>query len=178
MPSYSELKTPISGATIILNKVVSDERGHFCNLAEADNPALGGLKHLHASIATTPRVARGEHYHYRLVENFYTLGGTALWILHDFNEESPTYGTTYALILGDGKKKIKTKLPVFYLDEGKIAQLTITPKIYHAFWPLTDDPVVVFVTGTTGYDKSDYARPSIEEVPGAKEILAGHGIGV
>lgn len=176
MSSYEEKDTPIHGVRLLLNKVVSDERGHFCDLAETDNPALGNLEHLHASIATTAKTPRGCHYHHRLTENFYTLAGTALWILHDFDKKSPTHGKTYALILGDGKTKIESDLDSFYMHEGKLAQLIISPGVYHAFWPLTDDGAVVIATGNTGYDKEDYVRPELHEIPTAKEILKNHGI--
>lgn len=176
MASYEQTDTPIAGVKILLNKVVSDERGHFIGLAESDNPALGDLKNLHASVATTKHVARGTHYHHRLTENFYTLAGTALWILHDFDKDSATHGVTHALVLGDGKKNIKTTLPTFYIDGGHMAQLTIGPGVYHAFWPLTDAGAVVFVTGNTDYDPKDFVRPTLEEIPGAQKILKEHGI--
>ena len=174
--SYQEIDTPINGVKILLNKVNSDSRGHFLDLAETDNPLFKDIKHLHASVATTKYVARGEHYHYKLTENFYVLSGTSLFIMHDFNEDSPTYGKTYALILGNGKEKPNTNLETYYIDEGRLAQISISPKVYHAFWPLTDDDAVIFVTGNTGYDAQDYGKPKIEEVPGAVEILKQHGI--
>lgn len=176
MASYEEVKTPITGLKIYLNKVVSDERGYFLDLAETDNPLFKDVAHLHASIATTKHVARGEHWHYKLTEHFYLMAGTALFVLHDFDKNSPTHGRTYALILGDGKTKPETSLDAYYLDEGKFPQLEIGPNVYHAFMPLTDDEAVVFVTGNYGYDGEDYGRAKIEDIPGVKEILTNLGI--
>lgn len=178
MASYQEINTPIDGVKILLNKVTSDNRGHFLDLAETDNPLFEDLKHLHASIATTKHIARGEHYHYKLTENFYVLGGISLFIMHDFNENSSTYGKTYALIAGDGKEKPNTNLETYYINEGQLVQIKIPPKVYHAFWPLTDDNAIVFVTGNTGYNAEDYGKPKIEEVPGATKILKEHGINI
>ena len=171
--SYKTIQTPINGLKIHLNKVVADQRGLFCDLAETDNPIWKDrVTHLHASIAMSKGVARGAHYHYRLKENFYALSGTSLWIFHDFNKKSKTYGKTYSLILGLSDKKMETKgVKSFFMDKGKLAQIEVAPEIYHAFWPLTNHEVVVFVTGTTGYDASDFARPIISEVPGAEKIL-------
>lgn len=176
MPSYKTLKTPINGLKIHLNKVVSDHRGFFCDLAETDNPLWEtGCKHLHASIAVKKGVARGEHYHYRLIENFYILSGTALWIFHDFNKESKTFGKTWALILGfSPKSNPATAGPnpkKLFIDQNKLAQVEIPPYIYHAFWPLTNERVVAFATGTTGYDPKDFVKLKIDEVPGAVKIL-------
>lgn len=179
--SYREVKTPINSLRIYINKVVIDERGFFCDLAEADNPIWKDkVTHLHASIAIKKGVARGGHYHYRLKENFYILSGTALFIFHDFNEKSKTFGRTWAVILGFSpeNKRIKlglkfktSRLKKFYIDRGKLAQIEIAPYIYHAFWPLTNEKVVAFVTGTTGYDPSDFEKPNILDVPNANKIL-------
>jgi dTDP-4-dehydrorhamnose 3,5-epimerase-like enzyme len=150
---------------VYLNKVVGDERGYFCDLAEIDNPLWKTkVKHIHASIAIKKGVARGEHYHLKLIENFWILSGTALWIFYDFNKKSKTYGKTWSLILDFPPKK------------NKLTQIEIPPYVYHAFWPLTNTPVVAVATGTTGYDPADFVKPSIKEVPGAKRILQRHGI--
>jgi len=170
--TYKTIKTPINGLKIHLNKVVDDSRGYFCDLAETDNPLFKNLAHLHASIAMTRGVARGAHYHYRLTENFYALSGTSLFIFCDFNKKSKTYGKTYSLILGFSDKKINPRgTRSYFIDKGKLAQIEIPPYIYHAFWPLTNEKVIAFVTGTEGYDASDFYKPSIEEIPGAKKIL-------
>ncbi len=158
--SFRTLSTPISGLKIHLNKVVDDKRGFFCDLAETDNPIWKTkVKHLHASIGMKKGVSRGEHYHLKLIENFWVLSGASLWIFHDFNKTSKTYGKTWSLVLDFPPKK------------NKLSQIEIPPYIYHALWPLTNEPVVVFATGTTGYDSTDFVRPKIDEVPGALKIL-------
>ena len=178
--SYKTVKTPISGLKIHLNRVANDERGFFCDIAEIDNPIWkNGAKHLHASIAIKKGVARGEHYNFRLKENFYILSGTSLFIFHDFRKKSKTYGKTWSLILGFSPKP---RLPgsdpgslggakSYFIDKGKLAQIEISPYIYHAFWPLTNEKVLAFVTGNTGYDASDFSRPKLHDVPGAEKIL-------
>lgn len=176
--SYKTIQTPLNGLKIHLNKVIGDDRGYFCDLAEADNPLFkDGCVHLHTAIAVKKGVARGEHYHYRVKENFYILSGTALFLFSDFNKKSKTYGKTHAVILGFSSKKIDTKkTKSYFIDKGKFAQIEVSPYIYHAFWPLTNDQVVCCTTGTRGYDPADYVRPSIEEVPGASRILKKHAI--
>ena len=178
MPSYKTVKTPISGLRIHLNKVVGDSRGYFCDLAETDNPLFkDGCSHLHASIAMSKGVARGAHYHYRLKENFYALSGTCLFIFHDFNKKSKTFGKTWSVILGFSlKSKLPSGTKSYFIDKGKLAQIEVPPYVYHAFWPLTNEKAIAFVTGSEGYDPSDFCRLSIDEVPGAKKILEKHGI--
>ena len=169
-----KLSTTIDGLNLYLNKVVMDKRGVYCDMAPGgtDSPLFkDGIKHIHGSIATKKLVPRGGHYHYRLRENFYTLSGTALWYFYDFREDSPTYQKSYAVILGFEKPKENFRFPSYTIEEGSMAQIFIPPKVYHIFWPLSDGQVVVAGTGSLDYDPSDYARPAIEEVPGAKEIF-------
>lgn len=178
MPNtFSEEQTTIEGLRLLRNKVVGDERGIFADLAEEDNPVFEtGIRHLHASVATQKGVARGCHYHHRLIETFYVLSGTGLCIFHDFRKNSPTQGTTYAIILGYEKPKSATPLPTYTISEGSLAQVIVPPGIYHGFWPLSDEKLVIVGAGTHGYDPTDYVRPDLSEIPGAADILAQHNI--
>ena len=164
----------IEGLNLYLNKVVSDERGSYCDMAPGgtDNPLYAdGIKHIHASVATKKFVPRGGHYHYKLKENFFTLSGTALWYFYDFDENSPTFGKGYAVILGYDKLGIDVGIPEYTIDKNSAAQISIAPGIYHVFWPLTDTETVVAGTGSLDYDPGDYNRTKIEDVPGAIEIF-------
>lgn len=168
------IATPIKGLNIYLNKVVSDPRGSFCDMAPGgtDNPLYAdGIKNIHASIATHKYVARGGHYHFRLKENFFTLSGTALWYFYDFDKESPTYGKSYSVILGYDKLGIDFGIPEFTVDKGTAAQVMINPGVYHVYWPLSDMETVVTGTGTVDYDPEDYDRTKVEDVPGAVETF-------
>ncbi len=137
-----------------------------------DSPLYAdGIKHIHASIATKRFVARGGHYHFKLKENFFTLGGTALWYFYDFNENSPTFGKSYSVILGYNKLSIDLGIPEYTIDKEMAAQIAISPGVYHVFWPLTDKQAVVAGTGSVKYDPEDYDRTKIEDVPGAIEIF-------
>ena len=93
--TIKQITTPIKGLNLYLNKVVSDERGSYCDMAPGgtDSPLYSeGIKHIHASIATKRFVARGGHYHFELKESLFTLSGTALWYFYDFDKNSPTFG--------------------------------------------------------------------------------------
>lgn len=172
--SIQRIGTSIKGLNIYLNKVVSDDRGSYCDMAPGgtDNPLYAdGIKHIHASIATKKFVPRGGHYHYKLKENFFTLSGTALWYFYDFKKNSPTYGNGYAVVLGYDKLGIDLGIPEFTIDKNSAAQISIEPGVYHVFWPLTDVETVVAGTGSLDYDADDYDRTKIEEVPGAVEVF-------
>lgn len=175
--TFRESELPIQGMRLLLNKVVGDERGIFTDLAEQDNPIFkDNLRHIHAAIAVHKGVARGCHYHNILTETFYVLAGTGICIFHDFRKSSPTYNTTYAAILGYEKPKIETSLPTHTMQEGSLAQVIVPPGIYHGFWPITDEKMVIVSMGTHGYDPDDYVRPTLDDIPNAKALLAEYGI--
>jgi len=183
--SINRISTSIKGLNIYLNKVVSDDRGSYCDMAPGgtDNPLYAdGIKHIHASIATKKFVPRGGHFHYKLKENFFTLSGTALWYFYDFKKNSPTYQNGYAVVLGYDKLGIDLGIPEYTIDKNSAAQISIEPGVYHVFWPLTDVETVVAGTGSMDYDPNDYDRTKIDDVPGAvevfekvKEIILEHG---
>lgn len=172
--TIKHIKTPIRGLNLYLNKVVSDERGSYCDMAPGgtENELYAdGIKHIHASIATKKFIPRGGHYHYKLRENFFTLSGTALWYFYDFNQNSPTYGESYAVILGHDELGVDVGIPEFTIYNNSAAQIAISPGVYHVFWPLTDMETVVAGTGSTEYDSEDYNRTEIKDVPGAIETF-------
>lgn len=168
------IATPIEGLNIYLNKVVSDPRGSYCDMAPGgtDNPLYAdGIKHIHASIATHKYIARGGHYHFHLKENFFTLSGTALWYFYDFDKDSPTYGQSYSVVLGYDKLGLELGIPEYTIDKGAAAQIAINPGVYHVYWPLSDMETVVTGTGSLDYDQEDYDRTKVEDVPGAVETF-------
>ena len=93
-------------------------------------------------------------------------------LFHDFNKKSKTFGKTWSVILGfSPKAKLPGGTKSYFIDQNKLAQVEVPPYVYHAFWPLTNEKAIAFVSGTEGYDASDFARPSIEEIPEAVKIL-------
>lgn len=167
--SYRKVSTPIHNSYLLLNKVVPDERGYFYDVAEVDNPAILTTKHIHAVLATHKFVARGEHYHYRLQEDFYPLSGVLLCILYDMNEDSPSYQQMYAFIggvRGDFPIQDYKDIPSFFAEDGGLPQLHTPTKVWHAFMPLTDEPATLLALGTHSYDPTDYKQiPAVEISP-------------
>lgn len=178
MKSYKKVRSNIQEVDIFLNKVVKDSRGYFLDVAETDNPAIKTTKHIHSVIASHKYVARGEHSHYRLEEDFYFLGGPTLCILYDDNEKSKTYKKTYCCV-GGTKGRIKNslrELPNFFIEDDKLVQIHIPKKVWHGFWPLTDKGSTLLVLGTTGYDETDFKRTKSTEIDAVNNILLKYGI--
>jgi len=166
------VETGISGLKIKVNKVVMDKRGVLCELSagENDNFLASGVKNIYASIATGKHTARAGHFHFKNVENFYTLSGTALWFFKDCRKGSPTHGKEFKIILGFDKPNVSTKTPFLTIDNSQMAQVLVPSGVYHIFWPLTEAPVTVLAIASEPYDKDDYARPD-SEIPTIDKIL-------
>jgi dTDP-4-dehydrorhamnose 3,5-epimerase-like enzyme len=153
------IETPINGVKISLNKVIGDVRGHLCEIAPGGtkNSFVGGnIGNVYCATATQKGVARGAHYHHKLIENFYTLTGSALWLLKDFRKDSKTFGETYAVVFGD--KKVVGINADQYVSPENMAQLLVPNGVYHVFYPLTDKEVIVLALTNLPHDNDDYIR--------------------
>ncbi len=174
------VKMPIDGLRVELQKVVGDSRGLLAELLPggARDPAVAefGIGNLYASIATGRHVARAGHFHFKNHENFFTLTGVALWLFHDFRENSPTFGVTAGLVLGAAAPETAVQHPQFVLTEKQMARVGVPVGVYHAYWPLTDEKVVVVAAASDPHNDADYDRRPPAEVPGFREELAKYGI--
>jgi dTDP-4-dehydrorhamnose 3,5-epimerase-like enzyme len=168
------IKTPIAGLEIEINKVVKDPRGILCELApggfENVHMKSHGIRNAYATFAMG-RSPRAGHYHFRNIEHFYTLNGTGLWLFKDYRKESKTYGKTYAVVAGFEKHELNG-IPVYTIEESKMAQLIVPSGVYHVVIPLTDKPVLVVALCSEPYDAKDYEKISPEDITEFKDILA------
>ena len=177
MSSYKRIETPLDGVHILLNKVISDDRGHFLDNAEVDNPTMATTKHIHSVIAKDKHSVRGEHSHYKLVEDFYVLYGTTLVVLYDDNKDSSTYQQAFSFVAGTKSDVVvPDTTPHFFTEDGELAQVHIVPQVWHAFWALTDSGSVILGLGTTGYDADDYKKVQALDIPQVCDIIHDYGI--
>jgi dTDP-4-dehydrorhamnose 3,5-epimerase-like enzyme len=174
------VKTEIDGLEIHLERVFGDGRGILAELLPdgARNPFVSerGIGNVYASIATGRHIARAAHFHFKNHEIFYTLTGTALWLFHDFRENSRTAGKNFGVVLGFDAPADPVPHQVYVLGEQKMAGISVPVGVYHAFWPLTQEKVVTVAVASVPHDDADYDRRSIREVPGFQKILAEYGI--
>ncbi len=171
------IKTPIEGLKIRINKVVPDHRGYLCELAprgSEDEMLSSGIKNIYLSTATQKKVSRGGHYHFKNIENFFTLYGTALWFFKDFRKNSKTKGKIFNVILGS--QDFKGDLLSITIDQNKMAQVIVPPEVYHAYYPISQEPVLVLAIASEPYTKEDYVYPSSAELKEFDEVLRKSGI--
>lgn len=175
MATLQVIQTPIDGVTVERQPMIGTFQGSVIHMLPGgvENPEGFGenLRDVYGFTAKGRNVFRGGHYHPKLNELFFTMTGTALWILSDFREDSPTKGVTHALILSIDKPTETYGFPMYALEEGSFVRLRVPAGIYHAVFPLTDERITSIGLGSTAYNKEDYRYPKPEEVPGMKEIL-------
>ncbi|MBI2482568.1 dTDP-4-dehydrorhamnose 3,5-epimerase family protein [Candidatus Uhrbacteria bacterium] len=171
--------TPIAGLELHHTKVVGDARGLLAELVQGGtaNPVLApGLGNLYVSIATGKHTGRAAHFHFRLRELFFTMTGSAVWLFHDFRSTSPTAGQSFVCVLGAERPPESVADPMYVLADRDMVRVDVPAGVYHAYWPLTDTPVVVLAAPSLPHDDTDYDRRKPIEVPGGREALARYGI--
>jgi dTDP-4-dehydrorhamnose 3,5-epimerase-like enzyme len=176
MPTEKRIiQTPIQGVTIELQPTFGQFDGSVMHMLPGgiQNPEGFGeqLLDIYAFTAHGQDQARGGHYHHTLNELFFTMSGTALWILSDMRPTSPTHRTTHTLILSINKPNNTFGFPSYSLEDGAFPRLRIPAGVYHAIFPLTEERVTCVALGSTPYDAQDYAYPTHEEIPGMQDIL-------
>jgi dTDP-4-dehydrorhamnose 3,5-epimerase-like enzyme len=173
--------TPIAGLDLHHTKVVGDVRGVLAELIPggAANPILEpGFGNLYASIAVGKHTGRAAHVHHQLRELFFTLSGCAVWFFRDLREDSPTFGASFTCVLGFERPPMAVADPCYVLTDRDMVRVDVCPGVYHAYWPLTDTPVVVLAAPSLPYDAADYDRRPPWSIPGCGDQLARYGIPV
>ncbi len=174
--SDNQITTDIDGVVIDLMPVFEKNGGGVFHMLPGGslNPDWfgGSILDVYGFYGNEQHKLRGGHYHPVLNEMFFTVSGTALWILSDFRPESSTYKKTIGIVLGKAKSDRAHNLPSYTIEETeKHARITVPAGIYHAIAPLGDQGFIAIALGTTAFDKDDYRYPTTAEVPDMTSIL-------
>ncbi|PJA46361.1 hypothetical protein CO172_03785 [Candidatus Uhrbacteria bacterium CG_4_9_14_3_um_filter_36_7] len=166
MPTVEVIQTNIQDCTIELQSFFGDEQAGVLHMLPEGikNPEWfkGDILDIYASFSKDREHLRGGHYHRNLSELFFTITGTALWILSDFRINSKTFNKTTTLILGWNKPKEKYGFVSYtFEEEKKLARLRVPAGVYHAYLCLSDQASLTVALGNTGYNKEDYVYPEI-----------------
>ncbi len=173
------VETSIEGLKIKLGKVVPDSRGLLAELSPAGTAHKffnSGINNIYISSSEKKHTLRAGHLHYKNIENFYTLSGTALWVFVDLRKESPTYNKIFSVVLGSKSMETNTDDPQYTLDKSQMAQILVPAGVYHAYWQLTDDPVIVLALASQQYDEKDYDRTPPSDIPNIREKVKSYNI--
>ncbi len=172
------METGIDGLTITMNKVVNDWRGSLYELLPegSKNPSVsGGIGNMYVSVGKKKFVGRVGHYHKNNVENFFTIGGAALWVFYDMRKGSKTERAVFGAIFGD-EFDGKTYLQVMTIDKGTLAKICVPAGVWHAYWPITEKPSVIIAVGSVPYEKEDNEKIEYSDIGSVVGILKREGV--
>ena len=90
----------IDGVVTKALKVIPDERGYLMEMLRCDDPFFQKFGQVYLSVVY-PGVVKGWHYHYKQVDHFVIVKGTAKVVLYDRREDSSTYGEVNEFFIGE-----------------------------------------------------------------------------
>ena len=88
----------IDGVQVKSLKVLPDDRGFLMEMLRADDPLFEQFGQVYLT-GCRRGVAKAWHYHKEQVDHFVCVGGTALLVLYDGREGSPTRGEAQEIVL-------------------------------------------------------------------------------
>ena len=88
----------IDGVQVKSLKVLPDDRGFLMEMLRADDPLFEQFGQVYVT-GCRHGVAKAWHYHKEQVDHFICVGGTALLVLYDGREGSPTRGEVQEIVL-------------------------------------------------------------------------------
>jgi dTDP-4-dehydrorhamnose 3,5-epimerase len=122
-----------------------DERGFFMEVLRDDDDLLARFGQTSYTMSY-PGIIKAFHWHRRQDDLWFVATGSALVVLHDLREGSPTRGETQSLITG----------------EQDPALIVIPAGVAHGYKVLGDRPLGLFYHTTESYDRAD---PDEERIP-------------
>lgn len=120
----------------------ADDRGTLAELVRTDDPYFGTD---FAALAQTtftmsyPGVIKAFHWHRRQDDAWFAVTGMLQAVLHDLRPDSPTYGVTEQVCMGDQRRVL----------------LIIPRGVAHGYRVLGSEPVTVVYHASTSYDPAD-----------------------
>ena len=165
------IKHNIDWLEFLNNKLVVDDRGFLWEIVPwwMNNSFLWWeLWHIYASVATGKHIPRWWHYHFKNIDRFATLSGSALWFFVDYRESKRTF---FCVILGKTSFPNNQGIPSYTIDNNFMLAVKVPPWVYHAFVPLTQEEVLVMSLASQEHDDSDYERISLFDIPEIEDIL-------
>jgi len=159
--SFEQARPHIEGVRIKRLKLIPDDRGFLMEMLRCDDEIFKGFGQVYIT-GCIRGVAKAWHYHREQTDNFVCVYGTALVVLYDMREDSPTYGRVAEFILNQ-----PSQVP----DEGpgEHILLQIPPLVVHGFtaYECPEARIVNVPTRPYRYDNPDeYRYPwNSEEIP-------------
>ena len=132
----------IHGVQVKTLKVLPDDRGFLMELLRADDPLFEQFGQVYVT-GSRRGVTKAWHYHKEQTDHFVCVSGTALLVLYDGREGSPTRGEVQEVVLHSPPQRdpppLLVKIPPFVLhgfttldsDEARIINVPTKTYRYH-----------------------------------------------
>ena len=147
----------IGGVKTKALKVLEDDRGFLMEMLRADDPLFERFGQVYVTCCRHG-VAKAWHYHKEQTDHFVCLAGSALVVLYDLRDGSPTKGQVEEYILEAPPGREQTPL-----------LLKIPPLVVHGFTALTGDEARIVNIPTLPYryrDPDEFRYPwNSPEIP-------------
>ena len=175
-------QTPIDGVVVRANKLIRHDRGTLAELMPGgleNDLAMGEFGNLYLTTSDEKGGDRGGHYHKldNSYESFYMVGGTVVWLLHDYRKDSPTHGVTMDIVVGETRPNLElADTLVFVTEDGSMPQVVIPPGVYHGYVQLSDDAAQIIGYHTKPYQEDDYERIDLSDVPDIDTFIKKYSI--
>ncbi len=133
----------IAGVVVKPLKLLPDDRGFLMEMLRADEPAFEAFGQVYIT-GCKGGVAKGWHYHRLQTDHFTCVGGTALLVLYDGRDGSPTRGEVQEFILD--APPCRRADPIL---------VKIPPLVVHGFAALDCDEARIINVPTLPYRAAD-----------------------
>tara|TARA_X000000368_G_scaffold414647_1_gene404881 strand:- start:1924 stop:2376 length:453 start_codon:yes stop_codon:yes gene_type:complete len=114
-------------------KKIPDDRGKIMHIMKSSDPNYDKFGEVYCS-TVFPGTVKGWHLHTKMTLNYVVLKGIIKFVLHDARKESPTYGQTQVIYMGDDNYVRVTVPPLVWngfmgigLNESFIVNFTDIP---------------------------------------------------
>src|ERR1019366_8668614 len=127
------MKKMIEGVVITPLKKIPDDRGKIMHIMKGTDPAFKNFGEVYCS-TIYPGIVKGWHLHKEMTLNYAVIKGNIKFVLYDDRKDSPTYGVTQEVFMGDNQYVMVTVPPFVWngfmcigLEEAFVINFTDIP---------------------------------------------------
>lgn len=106
----------IEGVIVKPLKIIPDDRGKILHIMKSTEDEFNAFGEVYCS-TVYPGIVKGWHLHKRMTLNYTVLKGKIKFVLYDSREDSPTFGETQ----------------VIYIGEENHVRVTVPPLVWNGF---------------------------------------------
>lgn len=140
----------IEGVIIQAKKVICDDRGRIMHILKTSDSNFTQFGEVYVS-TVYPGVVKGWHLHDLMTLNYVVVKGMIKFALYDARQDSPTYGQTQEVCMG----------------EHNYVQVTVPPGVWNGFMGIGTEEALVINNTDIPHDPNEIHRcdPHQNDIP-------------